>query len=353
MSAVSSYKRRLAVTGGAGFIGSNFLNYMVSKYPEYLFVNIDCLTYAGNLSNLKEIEAYDNYVFEKIDITDYGSLAVCFDKYEIDGVTHLAAESHVDRSIIGPAAFIDTNIRGTFNLLELAREKGESIRFHQISTDEVFGSLGPDGYFVEASRYAPGSPYAATKAAADHLVRAYHNTYQLNTVISNCSNNFGPFQFPEKLLPLTVYRALKGEAIPVYGDGGNIRDWLYVGDHCRALDLIFHRAEPGTTYNIGTRNEITNIDMVRKVCSILTELTGEKYEHLVTMVGDRPGHDRRYAIDPSLLEKDLKWQAVHDFDEALRETIRWYYENQNWLENCITGDYRRYYDDIYRPKMRK
>ena len=284
----NDYKKRVAITGGAGFIGSNMLLYLIPKYPDYLFINIDCLTYAGNLSNLKSIEQAPNYRFEKINICNYDELKACFQKYEIDHLIHFAAESHVDRSITGPAEFINTNIVGTFNLLELARNKYDqsgNFRFHHISTDEVFGSLGSEGFFVESSSYCPNSPYSASKASSDMLVRAYHKTYGLNTVITNCSNNYGPYQFPEKLIPLMINNARKGIPLPVYGDGKNIRDWLYVEDHCRALDLVFHKGGSGQTYNIGGHNEIENIVLVRKICQIMDKLLGSgSREELITLV---------------------------------------------------------------------
>lgn len=343
--------RKIAVTGGAGFIGSNLLLHLVPKYRDYLFVNIDSLTYAGNLTNLTEVDKAENYRFEKIDICDYRALEACFAKYEIDGVIHLAAESHVDRSITGPAAFIQSNINGTFNLLELAREAhtaGRQFRFHQVSTDEVFGSLGSEGYFTEQSRYRPNSPYSASKAAADHLVRAYHKTYGLDVVTTNCSNNYGPYQFPEKLIPLMIRNATSGKELPVYGDGRQIRDWLYVRDHCQALDLAFHKGESGETYNIGGHNEIENIELVRLLCRTLDELLGGgPREGLIRFVTDRPGHDRRYAIDPSYIRDKLGWVPEHTFETGLRSTIAWYLEHADWLQNCLSGAYLKYYDEMY------
>ena len=343
--------RTVAVTGGAGFIGSNLLLYLVPRYSDYLFVNIDCLTYAGNLSNLAAIERAENYRFEKIDICDFDGLKHCFEEYAIDSVIHLAAESHVDRSIVGPAAFVDTNIVGTFNLLELARaRRGQSreFRFHHVSTDEVFGSLGESGHFTEESPYRPNSPYSASKAAADHLVRAYHKTYGLDVVTTNCSNNYGPYQFPEKLVPLIVRNASSGRALPVYGDGRQIRDWLYVVDHCEALDLVFHSGRSGETYNIGGHNEIENIDLVRKICRLLDEmLSGGPREELITFVKDRPGHDRRYAINSSHIQAELGWTPRRTFEEGLNRTVRWYLDNSDWLQSCISGEYRKYYDMMY------
>jgi len=323
----------------------------VPRYPETLFVNVDCLTYAGNLGNLAALEHAPNYRFAKIDICDFGALRDCMEQFGIDGLIHLAAESHVDRSISGPAPFIFSNIVGTFQLLELARarrDKHGSFRFHHVSTDEVFGSLGPTGFFTEDSSYRPNSPYSASKASADHLVRAYHHTYGLDVVTTNCSNNYGPFQFPEKLIPLMIRNAMSGQPLPIYGDGRQIRDWLYVQDHCEALDLVFHQGRPGATYNIGGRNEIENLDLVTRVCRILDELLGgEPRERLLRFVKDRPGHDRRYAIDASLIAAELGWQPQHTFDQGIRQTIRWYLDNPAWMQNCLSGDYQRYYDAMY------
>jgi dTDP-glucose 4,6-dehydratase len=351
MSDLEKYKYRIAITGGAGFIGSNLLLYLIPKYSDYLFINIDILTYAGNLSNLSSIENSPNYIFEKIDIRDYKSLESCFDRYKINGLIHLAAESHVDRSIIGPAEFVNTNINGTFNLLELAKKQKRELdefRFHHVSTDEVFGSLDKIGLFTETTPYKPNSPYSASKAAGDHMVRAYYKTYDLNTVTTNCSNNFGPYQFPEKLIPLVIHNAVEGKQIPVYGDGGNIRDWLYVEDHCRAIDIAFHEGKAGATYNVGARNEITNIELVKKICLILNEtIGGQPKESLITFIDDRPGQDRRYAIDPSLAEKELGWKSSFGFDESLKNTIDWYLNNKEWLKSCVSGEYLDYYEKVY------
>ncbi len=353
MNDTAKYKKHLAITGGAGFIGSNLLHFLVNKYPDYLFVNIDCLTYAGNLSSLAEIENKVNYRFEKIDITDFDKLKTCFEKYNFDGLIHLAAESHVDRSITGPAEFVNTNILGTFNLLELARNlmaNKKSFRFHHVSTDEVFGSLGESGYFTETTPYKPNSPYSASKAGSDFLVRAYNKTYNLDVVTTNCSNNYGPYQFPEKLIPLMIRNARAGIPLPVYGDGKNIRDWLYVEDHCRAIDLVFHKGKSGETYNIGGHNEIENIKLVKMICRIIDEITdnkGEPKEKLITFVKDRPGHDRRYAIDASYIESQLGWRPKHSFEKGIRKTVQWYIDNEAWLENCISGRYLKYYDDMY------
>jgi dTDP-glucose 4,6-dehydratase len=351
MTKQNQYSKRIAVTGGAGFIGSNLLNYIVPLYPDYLFINIDILTYAGNLLNLTGIENNPNYYFEKIDIRDFDQLQRCFDKHQVDSVIHLAAESHVDRSIIGPSEFITTNILGTFNLLELARKKieaGDKFRFHHVSTDEVFGSLGDNGYFTESTPYNPNSPYSASKASSDHLVRAYHHTYGLDTMTTNCSNNYGPYQFPEKLIPLVIRNAMAGAPIPVYGDGKNIRDWLYVEDHCRAIDLVFHKGKTGETYNIGGKNEVENIRIVKLICRIIDELVGDNNrEKLITFVKDRPGHDRRYAIDASYIESELGWQPAFSFEEGLKKTVKWYIDNDKWLNDCISGEYIKYYDRQY------
>jgi dTDP-glucose 4,6-dehydratase len=345
------YRKIIAITGGAGFIGGNLLLYLVPKYPDYMFINIDVLTYAGNLINLKPIENSPNYLFEKIDIRDYSRLQKCFEQHEIDGVINLAAESHVDRSIIGPAEFITTNIVGTFNLLEIGRNlasAGKKFRYHQVSTDEVFGSLGQTGYFTESTPYNPNSPYSASKASADHLVRAYHHTYNLDTVTTNCSNNYGPYQFPEKLIPLVIRNAVAGISIPVYGDGKNVRDWLYVEDHCRALDLVFHSGKSGQTYNIGGHNEIENIEIVKKICQMVDKLKGDKNrENLITFVKDRQGHDRRYAIDATFIETELGWKPTLTFEEGLMKTVTWYLENNDWLENCVSGKYTEYYKKQY------
>ena len=347
------FQRTIFVTGGAGFIGSNLLLHLVSKYPDNLWVNVDCLTYAGNLTNLRSIEKAPNYRFERVDITDFDALAAVFAGCDPDGIIHLAAESHVDRSIMGPSAFIQTNILGTFNLLELARKKSqrkgvESIRFHHVSTDEVFGSLGVTGYFTEETPYHPNSPYSASKASSDHLVRAYHETYALDVVTTNCSNNYGPYQFPEKLIPLMIRNAREGIPLPVYGDGRNVRDWLFVEDHCRALDLVFHEGKTGETFNIGGHNEIENIELVRMICRKMDDLLGGgPREDLITFVADRLGHDRRYAIDASKIQRTLGWVPSVTFAEGLRRTIQWYLDHQEWLADCINGQYLKYYEEMY------
>ncbi len=348
---MTDHKRRIAITGGAGFIGSNLLLQLLPKYPSYFFVNVDCLTYAGNLSNLRSVETCDNYTFEKLDIRNRSAVADCFERHRIDSVIHLAAESHVDRSIDGPMLFVQTNVIGTANMLEAALKQRERIgqfRFHHVSTDEVYGSLGDTGYFAETTPYRPNSPYAASKAAADHLVRAYHKTYGLDVVTTNCSNNYGPYQFPEKLIPLMIRNAREGLPLPVYGDGKNVRDWLYVEDHCRALDLVFHRGSAGETYNIGGHNEIANIDLVTLVCNIMDELLGGgPRRDMIEFVADRPGHDRRYAIDASKIERERGWIPSVSFEEGIRATVGWYLDNEQWLAECASGEYLKYYDKMY------
>jgi dTDP-glucose 4,6-dehydratase len=342
------FKKRIVVTGGAGFIGSNLLLFLVPKYDDNLYINVDCLTYAGNLANLVSIEKRRNYRFEKINIRCYKELENCFDRYDVNGVIHLAAESHVDRSIYGPADFIGTNIEGTFNLLELARRRGDDLRFHHVSTDEVYGSLGNEESSAEDTVYRPNSPYSASKAASDHLVRAYYHTYRLDTVTTNCTNNFGPYQFPEKLIPLTIRHAYLGLPIPVYGDGRHIRDWLYVEDHCRAIDLVFNEGKSGMTYNVGADNQMENLDIIKRICRVMDDiLGGKKREDLITFVPDRPGHDRRYATDATLIKKDLGWGPQYEFQRALKMTVRWYLDNLKWLEDCISGEYKKYYAGNY------
>jgi dTDP-glucose 4,6-dehydratase len=325
--------KTILVTGGAGFIGSNFVIYFLGKYPDLTVINLDKLTYAGTLDNLREIEGDPRHFFVEGDITDQKLVGELFIRYRIDGVIHLAAESHVDNSIARPSEFITTNINGTFTLLNTARhawmEQGmlAKARFHHVSTDEVFGTLDDTGYFTESSPYAPNSPYSASKASSDFLVRSFHHTYGMNAVISNCSNNFGPKQHDEKLIPTVIRSALKEDPIPIYGEGKNIRDWLFVTDHCRALDLIYHHGRAGETYNIGTRNEVRNLDLARKLCGILDAIAPKRtgsYSDQITFVTDRPGHDFRYAIDPSKIEQEVGFSAIESFDEALRETVRWY-----------------------------
>lgn len=347
----SEFTRRIAVTGGAGFIGSNLLLLLVPRYPQYLFANIDCLTYAGNLENLKTIESAPNYRFERVNICDQSALEDCFERNDITAIIHLAAETHVDRSILEPSPFVTTNVVGTFNLLDLARRASDrhaDFRFHHVSTDEVFGPTNENESFDELGSYRPSSPYAASKAAADHLVRSYHVTYGLNTVTSNCSNNYGPYQFPEKLIPLTILNAKRGEPLPVYGDGKHVRDWLYVEDHCEALDLVFHRGRSGATYNVAGDAQLENIELVRRLCRVMDEaLGGEPRERLIRFVKDRPGHDRRYAINTSLIKSELGWAATHTIADGLRQTVQWYLKNEKWLDQCASGEYRKYYERMY------
>lgn len=326
-------KNNLLVTGGAGFIGSNFIPYFLTKHPEYNLINLDKLTYAGNLSNLAEITANDRYKFIQGDICDRKLIETIFEDYEINGVIHFAAESHVDNSISGPGEFIRTNVNGTFTLIDVARLawKGTQNRFHHISTDEVYGSLGETGLFTETTPYAPNSPYSASKASSDLIVRAYHHTYGMNVVTTNCSNNYGPKQHNEKLIPTIIRKALAGEKIPVYGDGKNIRDWLYVEDHCTGIDLAFHNGRSGETYNIGGRNEKVNIDIVKEICQILDEnkprSDKKSYCEQISFVTDRPGHDRRYAIDATKIENELGWKAKENFESGILKTIHWYLKN--------------------------
>ena len=347
-------EKTLLITGGAGFIGSHVVRLFVQKYPGYKIVNLDALTYAGNLENLKDIEAAPNYIFEKADITDAGQINALFNKYSFDGVIHLAAESHVDRSIIDPNAFIQTNVMGTANLLNAARAawKGneEGKRFYHVSTDEVYGSLGAEGLFMETTSYDPQSPYSASKAASDHLVRAYGNTYHMPFVITNCSNNYGPNQFPEKLIPLFIHNIRNNKALPVYGDGKYTRDWLYVIDHAIAIDMVYHNGRQGETYNIGGFNEWQNIELVKLLCREMDEKLGRpagESEKLITYIKDRPGHDRRYAIDASKINKELGWAPSVTFEEGLSKTIDWYLANEEWLNDVTTGNYQNYYAKQY------
>ena len=349
-----NYKRTLFITGGAGFIGSHVVRLFVNKYPEYHIVNVDKLTYAGNLENLIDIEDRPNYTFEKVDIVDKEAVTSLFEKYPVDGIIHLAAESHVDRSINAPETFVLTNIVGTVILLNAARSKWdnafENKLFYQISTDEVYGSLGKEGIFVETTPYSPRSPYSASKASADHLVRAYFHTYGLPTLVSNCSNNYGPNQFPEKLIPLVINNIKNNKPIPVYGKGENIRDWLYVEDHAKAIDIIFHQGEPGETYNIGGNNEWKNIDLVKLLCKIMDRKLNREpntSEKLISFVKDRPGHDLRYAISSKKLQTMTSWRPIPNFEEGLEKTVDWYLANTKWLENIISGDYSNYYKNMY------
>ncbi len=347
-------KKTLLITGGAGFIGSHVVRRFVNKYPDYLIINADKLTYAGNLENLSDIDKSSNYRFEKTDIVDKQSVVSLFSKYSFDGVIHLAAESHVDRSITGPDEFVFTNIIGTVNLLNAARncwkDSPDGKLFYHISTDEVYGSLGKEGLFTEETAYDPKSPYSASKASSDHLVRAYNHTFGLPVVISNCSNNYGPNQFPEKLIPLAINNIKNSKPIPVYGKGENIRDWLYVEDHAAAIDLIYHKGKVGDTYNIGGNNEWMNIDLIKLLCKVMdNKLNRPKgtSEKLITYVKDRPGHDMRYAIDSSKLQNELGWSPIPEFADGLEKTVEWYLANEKWLENVLSGDYGKYYEKMY------
>lgn len=375
------YKRNILITGGAGFIGNHVVRLFVNKYPDYRIVNLDKLTYAGNLANLKDIEKRDNYVFVKADIADLDEMRRVFAEYMIDGVIHLAAESHVDRSIKDPFTFARTNVMGTLALLQAARERWESLPegyagklFYHISTDEVYGALAlthPEGvpspfstaassaehhkafgkeFFLETTKYNPHSPYSASKASSDHFVRAYHDTYGMPTLVTNCSNNYGPYQFPEKLIPLFINNIRNGKPLPVYGKGENVRDWLFVEDHARAIDLIFHKGKAGDTYNIGGFNEWKNIDLIRVIIRTVDRLLGNPdgtSDHLITYVTDRPGHDMRYAIDSRKLQKELGWEPSLQFEEGIEKTVRWYLDHQEWMDNITSGDYEKYYDEMY------
>ena len=337
----------LLLTGGAGFIGSNVIQHIIDKPDVRKLVNLDCLTYAGHLINLEKVSRHPKYVFEKVDLRDKAAVLGVMQKQAITHVMHLAAESHVDRSISGPGDFIHTNVVGTFNLLEAcracwlddkARNTEHGTRFHHVSTDEVYGSLGPTGYFTETTPYAPNSPYSASKASSDMLVRAYHHTYGLPTVITNCSNNYGPYQFPEKLIPVVIQSVLARKPIPVYGDGMNVRDWLYVRDHAEALWTVLTQGKLGETYNVGGHNEWANINIVKLICDLIDEMkpdAGGNSQKLITFVKDRLGHDRRYAIDASKIEKELGWVPAHKFEQGIRETVRWYLDNQEWVKSVL------------------
>ena len=347
-------KHNILVTGGAGFIGSHLVRLLVNKYPEYHIVNMDVLTYAGNLENLKDIENKDNYSFVKCDICDLKKVKQVFEDYQIDRVIHLAAESHVDRSIKDPFSFAQTNVMGTLSLLQAAKnywnDKFENKLFYHVSTDEVYGSLGKEGYFTEKTNYDPHSPYSASKASSDHFVRAFHDTYGLPTLISNCSNNYGPFQFPEKLIPLFINNIVNNKPLPVYGKGENVRDWLYVEDHARAIDDIFHKGKLNETYNIGGFNEWKNIDLIKVLVKVVDKLLGRSEgssEKLITYVTDRAGHDLRYAIDATKIKEELGWEPSLQFEEGIEKTIKWYLENKDWMNNVTSGNYQEYYKKMY------
>mgnify|MGYP006220889445 FL=1 len=345
----------ILITGGAGFIGSNLIHYWLAQNPGDTIVNFDALTYAGNLANLAGVESNPNYHFFQGDLRKQEQLDEVFEQFSIDSVIHLAAESHVDRSINDPSPFIESNIRGTFQLLETARnhwqEDLKDHRFLHVSTDEVYGTLGKEGLFTEQTPFAPNSPYSASKASSDHLVRAWHHTFGMDTLITHCSNNYGPFQFPEKLIPLMIRNCLLGKELPVYGDGLQVRDWLYVEDHCEALDVVFHRGQSGESYNIGGLNEWENLSMVRHICQFMDSELGNSQEqsclNLIRHIQDRPGHDRRYAIDASKIQNQLGWQPRHQIGEGLEKTMRWYLDHQEWVEQVTSGAYRDYYKHHY------
>ncbi len=347
------FSKNILITGGAGFIGSHVIRLFVNKYTSYRIVNFDKLTYAGNLENLKDVQDASNYVFEKGDICSSDDVQHVFEKYKITDVIHLAAESHVDRSIEGPMDFVMTNVVGTVNLLQAAKSswKDSNHVFHHVSTDEVFGSLGQEGLFEETTSYDPRSPYSASKASSDHFVRAFFHTYGLPVKMSNCSNNYGSHHFPEKLIPLVINNIVNKKPLPIYGKGDNIRDWLWVEDHARAIDVIFHNGKIGESYNVGGLNEWTNIDLVRHLCKILDQklnrVAGEN-EHLITFVKDRAGHDARYAIDASKLEKELGWKPSIQFEEGLEKTVDWYLENTEWVDKVTSGAYQTYYENMYK-----
>ena len=377
-------KHNILITGGAGFIGSHVVRLFVNKYPDYHIVNLDLLTYAGNLENLKDVESKPNYTFVRADICDYERMLETIREYKIDGIIHLAAESHVDRSIKDPFTFARTNVMGTLTLLQAAKlyweslpEKFEGKRFYHISTDEVYGALSmnhPEGieppfktvasseghkaygdeFFYETTKYNPHSPYSAAKASSDHFVRAYHDTYGLPTIVTNCSNNYGPYQFPEKLIPLFINNIRKGKPLPVYGKGENVRDWLYVEDHARAIDLIFHKGKVAETYNIGGFNEWKNIDLIKVMIKTVDRILGNPEGHsmgLITYVTDRLGHDARYAIDSTKLQKELGWEPSLQFEEGIEKTVRWYLENQEWMDNITSGAYEKYYEEMYGERI--
>jgi len=347
-------KRNILVTGGAGFIGSHLVRLLLNKYPTYHIINMDVLTYAGNLENLKDIEVKENYTFVKCDICDFKKVKQIFEDYKIDSVIHLAAESHVDRSIEDPFSFAQTNVMGTLSLLQAAKsywnENFNNKLFYHVSTDEVYGSLDEEGFFTETTKYDPHSPYSASKASSDHFVRAFYDTYGMPVVISNCSNNYGSHQFPEKLIPLFINNIVNNKPLPVYGKGENVRDWLFVNDHAVAIDVILHKGKLGETYNIGGFNEWKNIDLIKVMIKIVDRMLGRKEgssEKLITYVNDRAGHDLRYAIDSSKLKNELGWEPSLQFEEGIEKTIKWYLENKEWVDNVTSGDYKEYYKKTY------
>jgi len=356
-----TFKRNILITGGAGFIGSHVVRLMVRKYPDYRIVNLDKLTYAGNLENLRDIENEPNYSFVKADICDFERIYALMQEMQIDGVIHLAAESHVDRSIKDPFTFARTNVMGTLSLLQAAKRYWESLpekyagkRFYHISTDEVYGALDFDNeLFTEDTKYNPHSPYSASKASSDHFVRAYHDTYGLPTIVTNCSNNYGPYQFPEKLIPLFINNIRQRKPLPVYGKGENVRDWLYVEDHARAIDLIFHEGKTAETYNIGGFNEWKNIDLIHVIIKTVDRLLGNEEGaslDLITYVTDRAGHDLRYAIDSTKLQRELGWEPSLQFEEGIEKTVRWYLDNQPWMDRITSGEYEKYYEEMYKDR---